>query len=572
MNVISRKPIGLGIASGRVFGLADAVVLLGLAAGLYAAVRLASPNPILGPEINLDAAALPWYTLLSLGRMTASYLLSLAFALAFGYVAARSRAAERVMMPILDILQSVPLLSFLPVVMVLLTTLLPQRVGIEAASVVLIFTGQAWNLAYSFYQSNRTLPEELLEASGVFRMNWWYRLRHAELPFGVNGLLWNSVVSWANGWFFLMAAETFRVGNQDFRLPGLGSYLQAAADQGNGGAIALGFGALVLVIVLLDQLVWQPLLAWANKFSSDLTTNDEERESWFFDLLGRSRIATGLTSFFANWAFRRLDRRFGGPAKHIVRPESRGAWRFVRWAIGAAALGGIALGVVQLMSSLLSLPLATWGEIGVAALSTAGRVAIALVIGLAWTLPVGVLIGTNPRLASRLQSLVQIAAAVPATAFFPVLVLLFVRLPAGLDIAAVLLMLLGTQWYLLFNIIAGASALPQNLKDITRMFRLKGGQRWRTLILPSLFPYIVTGLNIAAGGAWNASIVAEYTQYNNAVYSVTGLGATIAHATARADYTLLLAATLTMIVTVVLTNRLIWNRLHEYAQEHYRMD
>ncbi|MCC7209055.1 MAG: ABC transporter permease subunit [Anaerolineae bacterium] len=573
MNVISRKPIGLGIASGRAFGLADAVVLLGIAAGLYAAVRLASPNPILGPEINLDAAALPWYTLLSLARMTASYLLSLAFALVFGYVAARNRAAERVMMPILDILQSVPLLSFLPVVMVLLTTLLPERLGIEAASVVLIFTGQAWNLAYSFFQSNRTVPEELAEASGVFRMNWWYRLRYLELPFGANGLLWNSVVSWANGWFFLMAAETFRVGSQDFRLPGLGSYLQAAADRGDGGAIALGFGALVLVIVLLDQLVWQPLLAWADKFSPDLAAQDEARESWFFDFLGRSRIASAITSFLANWAARRLDRRLGGPARIAARQDTRrGVWRIMRWLVGIAALGLVAVGVFQLASSLLGLPLATWGEIAAATVSSAGRVALALVIGLAWTLPVGVLIGINPRMASRLQSLVQIFAAVPATAFFPVLVLLFVRLPAGLDIAAVLLMLLGTQWYLLFNIIAGASALPQNLKDVARMFRLKGGQRWRTLILPALFPYIVTGLNIAAGGAWNASIVAEYTQYNNAVYSVAGLGSTIAHATARADYTLLLAATLTMIITVVLTNRLIWNRLHDYAQEHYRMD
>jgi NitT/TauT family transport system permease protein len=553
------------------FSVADAAILIGIAVVLYTATQFASNRPTTRTEIDLSPSALPLYTLFSIGRMTASYVLSMAFSLIYGYIAAHNSRAERIMMPILDVLQSVPLLSFLPVVMVILTTVLPGRVGIELASIILIFTGQAWNIAYSFYQSCRTVPRELDEASTSYRFNWWYKFRYLELPFGMNGLLWNSVVSWANGWFFLMAAETFRVGEKDFRLQGLGSYLQAAADQGDGPAILLGFLTLIAVVVLMDQLVWQPLLVWASKFTLSMTAVDDAPSSWFFNQISHSATALFFTRLTILPLFKMLDRRFGGPA---TPPPSRPPRRSSR--VRQVVFGGLALaagiGLLQIGVSLASLPIEIYGQIVSATLSTAARVAVAVVIGLAWTLPVGVLIGINRRLAARLQSLVQIVAAVPATAFFPVLVALMVNLPSGLDGAAVLLMVLGTQWYLLFNIIAGASTIPQELKDVAKLFRFKNVTRWRTLILPVLFPYVITGLNIAAGGAWNASIVAEYTEYENKLYTVQGLGAMISDATAKGEYTVLLAATLTMIITVVATNRLLWNRLHAYAEERYRLD
>jgi NitT/TauT family transport system permease protein len=548
----------------------DVLIVVGIVAVLYAGTRLATPNPVIGPEINLSPAALPYYGLLSLGRMAASYVLSLAFAVTFGYFAAKSRPAERIMMPILDILQSVPLLAFLPVVLLVLTTLLPQRIGVEVSAVVLIFTSQAWNIAYSFYQSVRTVPHELQEASDVYKFNWWYRLRYLELPFGLNGLLWNSVVSWANGWFFLMAAETFRIGDRDFRLLGLGSYLQAAAEAGDGTAILFGFGTLVLLVVMLDQLLWRPLLSWANKFRVDLVENDDPPTSWFYNLLERSRIAVGITEYLIVPIVRLLDRRFGGARKLESQPRKR------RFGIGRLILIGAVLvliyGIIQTAGSLVALPPESWGNILTATLATGARVAVAAIIGLLWTIPVGVLIGTNPRLSSILQPVVQVMAAIPATALFPVIVLFMVNLPAGLDGAAVLLMLLGTQWYLLFNIIAGASTIPQDLTDITRMYRITGWERWRTLILPAIFPYIITGLNIAGGGAWNASIVAEITEYKGAIYKVHGLGSIITQSTATGDYNMLLAATLAMILTVIGLNYFVWNRLHHYAAEKYRLD
>jgi NitT/TauT family transport system permease protein len=553
------------------FSLADAAILIGIAVILYAATQFAGDRPTTRPEIDLSPSALPLYTLFSLGRMAAAYILSLPFSLIYGYIAAHNARAERVMMPILDALQSVPLLSFLPVVMVTLTTVIPGRAGVELASVILIFTSQVWNLAYSFYQSCRTVPRELDEASTSYRFNWWYKFRHLELPFGMNGLLWNSVVSWSNGWFFLMAAETFRVAEKDFRLPGLGSYLQAAADQGNGSAILIGFLTLSGVVVIMDQLIWQPLLAWASKFTYSMTAADETRSSWFFDQISRSTIASFFTRLTILPLFRVLDQRLGGPANLApARPPRRPSivWRVVLIGLMLAAGAGL----VQVVLSLASLPVEIYGQIASATVSTATRVALAVAIGFAWTLPVGVLIGTNRRLAARLQPIVQIVASIPATAFFPVLVAIMINAPSGLDGAAVLLMILGTQWYLLFNVIAGASTIPQELKEASKLFRFTNVTRWRTLILPVLFPYVVTGLNVAAGGAWNASIVGEYTEYGNKLYTVHGLGAMISDATARGQYAVLLAASLTMIITVVAINRLLWNRLYAYAARRYRLD
>src|SRR5258708_4891418 len=305
----------------------DMLILLVLAVVVYIGVRLAvnSPQILAGPEINLSPAALPYYALLSLGRMSAAYLLSIMFSLIYGYSAASNPSVERILLPILDVLQSVPILSFLPIVLLALTAILPQGFAVEIAAVILIFTSQAWNLTYSFYLSLETLPTEMREASAVFRFNWWWGFRRMELPFAAIGLLWNSVMSWAGGWLFLMAAETFRVGDRDFRLPGLGSYLQRAASDNNTSAILWGVGTLVLVVVLLDQFIWRPLLAWADKFKIEMTESENPPTSWFLEFLNHSRIALNITQRYIIRGLKRIDRRLGGTLKSGISLDDEGS-------------------------------------------------------------------------------------------------------------------------------------------------------------------------------------------------------------------------------------------------------
>lgn len=553
----------------------DIAVLAAIGALLYAGARLAVavPAEIQGPEISLAPSALPWYALLSTGRMTLAYFLSLAFSLFYGRVAARNRNAGRVMLPILDVLQSVPILSFLPVVLLSLTAILPDNTAAELASIVLIFTSQAWNLTFAWYQSQTTQPKELQEASGIFRLNGWMRFRKLELPFGAIGLIWNSIMSWAGGWFFLMAAETFTVGARDFRLPGIGSYLQEAAAQSDLQAVVLGLATLVLVIVLLDQFVWRPLLAWSDRFKVQLVEDDEPPTSWFYDAWSVSRVAEWVNEGLIGPLSERIDafmlRRFPFRAEH--EEPSRFSVLLSRLVLLVIA-AGLSFLVFRAGQTLLRVPAAEWLQLLIDLLATLLRVIAALVLAFAWTVPVGVVIGTNRRWATVLQPLVQVAASIPATALFPVILLFFLRLPQGLNLAAVLLMLLGTQWYVLFNVIAGASAIPQDLKNTSALLQLDRTARWRTLILPALFPFLVTGAITASGGAWNASIVAEHVEYGGQTLYVRGIGASIAEATARGDNALLLASTLAMVVTVVLINRFVWRRFYRLAEGKYRLE
>jgi NitT/TauT family transport system permease protein len=556
----------------------DGLILLGFASFLYIAVRLAwhAPQVINGPDISLSLGALPWYSFLSLGRMTAAYLLSLVFSLAYGYLAARRRGAEKVLLPLLDVLQSVPILSFLPVVLLSLSAVLPTSLAVELAAIVLIFTSQAWNMTFSFYQSLTTLPHELKEASAIFRLSSWLRFRTLELPFSALALVWNSMMSWSGGWFFLMAAEIFNVGPRDFRLPGLGSYLQTAANAGNMRAITAGVIALVVIIVLLDQLVWRPLLAWSDKFKLEMVQGSEPPQSWFFEMMSRSWLIEQLSARVWRPLEERVDRALGfrAPGK-IPAPDAITSSR--RFSVPALIFGLLLLMISLYLSYraagfLAQLSGAAWARIGVGTLATFLRVSVALAITLAWTLPVGVAIGTNRRLAEVLQPVVQVVASIPATAIFPILLLALLHAPGGLNAVSTLLMLMGTQWYLLFNIIAGASAIPQDLHDTTALLGLSRWERWRTLLLPALFPYIVTGSITASGGAWNASIVAERVVFGGHTHATTGVGALIAEATAQGDYPMLLAATLALVMTVVLLNRRFWRRLYRVAEERYRME
>ncbi len=570
----ARRRFAPFLPPGPLFDVGDVAVLLAVGVILYVGVRIATGAPLVvaGPAIRLEVRALPGYALLSTGRMLAAYLLSLTFSLVYARMAAYRRVARQVLIPLLDVLQSVPILSFLPVVLLSFSTLLPREVAAELSAIVLIFTSQAWNLTFSFYQALETIPSDLDEVSRTFRFSSWLRFRALELPFAAQGLIWNSVMSWAGGWFFLMAAEVFVVGGRDFRLPGLGAYLQAAAQAGDTRALLLGLGTLVAIIVLLDQLVWRPLLAWGERFQLEMVESQEPATSWFYNLLQRSRLldrfVAGVTRPVGEW----LDLRLGGrPAvDRVPAPASR----FRRWVGILLALllaGALLYGLARAIGWLLTVPPAAWGAIGLGLLATLLRVTVAVGLATLWTVPVGILIGTRPRVAAVLQPLVQILASVPATALFPVFLLLLLRLPGGMQLGALLLMMTGTQWYILFNTIAGASAIPQDLEFTTRLLGLQGWRRWRTLLLPGIFPYLITGLITASGGAWNASIVAEYVEFGGHTHSVLGLGAVIAQSTAAGDYPLLLAATLTMILTVVLVNRFFWRRLYRRAEEQYRL-
>lgn len=558
--------------------LGDGLILLGIATLLYAGARMAfnAPSVVAGPEISLSPSALPWYAFLSVGRMTAAYFLSLLFSLFYGYAAAYNRTARIVLMPLLDILQSVPILSFLPVVLLSFSSILPTGFASELASIVLIFTSQAWNMTFSFYQSMTTLPTELREAGAIFRFSPWLRFKTVELPFASIGLIWNSIMSWSGGWFFLMASEIFHVGDRDFRLPGLGSYLQTAANQGDTPALLLGLGTLVTIIILLDQMVWKPLLAWADKFKLEMVESDEPRTSWFLDLVSRSWLVEKFGTHF--WApfTERVDHKMeispDALIPHLEKADGNGRPSAAALSLGILFTLVVLYGGYRAAALLLSLPLSSWLQLGTGLLATFTRVSIALFITLLWTIPVGVAIGMNRRLAFVLQPAAQVVAAIPATALFPILLLTLLQLPAGLNLAAVTLMLMGSQWYLLFNVIAGAAAIPQDLRFTTDLLRFSRMDRWRNLILPALFPYIVTGAITASGGAWNASIIAERAEFAGQTHDTIGVGALIAQATADGDFALLLAGTLTLVIAVVLINRLFWRWLYLIAEERYRME
>lgn len=574
----------------RHFGVIDILIVLVVLAILTAVVAAASRwtaplTPVV--EIDLSPAALPAYAGYSLLRMFLGYLLSLVFTLIYGHIAATNRRAREVMVPLLDILQSIPILSFLPAVVLALVAAFPHsNIGLELASVVLIFTSQAWNMTFSFYHSALTLPAELKEVSAIARLRPWQSFVKLEVPASMIGLIWNSMMSWAGGWFFLIAAEELVLGGRSFQLPGLGSYLQVAANNNNIPALLMGLFTLIAVIILLDFFFWRPLVAWADKFKIELSSEGDAPESPVLNILRRSALVATIN--------RRVFRPIGeliARILNLLQPlpgeglgkggESREskqqmssrltARNIVGVGIGVLACAAVAWGIWNMLLLLLKVDIATWGELFVAALATWVRTLVALLIGVAWTVPAGVAIGLSPRWSKRLQPVVQVVASVPATGIFPVLLLVLVALPGGLSIAAILLMLLGTQWYILFNVIAGAMAIPTDLKEATTIYHIMSWRRWRTLILPSIFPYLVTGMITASGGAWNASIISEYVQFHNQTLTTLGLGAQIAQAAGAGNYPVLLAGTLFMSAFVVLINRLVWKRLYALAERRYTL-
>jgi len=528
-------------------------------------------------HISQNPRDLPLYALYSLVRISVAYVLSLVFALAYGYVAASSRRAEVIMVPLLDILQSIPVLSFLPGVMLAMVAIFPHsQFGVELGSILLIFTGQVWNIAFSFYSSLKTVPRELHEAAVIYRFSRWQRFAQLDLPFSTIGLVWNSMMSVAGGWFFLMACEMFVLGNRDFRLPGLGSFLQTAASNGNTRAILWGVTAMIAVIVLLDQLVWRPIIVWADKFKFEQVESSGAEQNTLLNLIGRASIVLRLYRFLIhpvfNWlsrtftlGARRAAETFSAPKQHVLR-------RWIGYLLAAGVLVGLGFAVYYAGRELSDLHREDYRELLESAALTFLRVNTALILGALWTVPAGVAIASNPRLARIAQPLVQMAASIPATALFPIILLFLLRLRGGLEIAAMLLMLLGTQWYILFNVIAGAMAIPTDLKEAAQIYRFGSWDRWRHLILPGIFPYLVTGMVTASGGAWNASIVAEYFHFQGKIVSTAGLGSTISSASDAGRFDVLLASTLIMATIVVLINRLLWRRLYRLASSRFKLE
>lgn len=524
-------------------------------------------------EVRLDVAYLPYYLMRTSIRMLAALAASLLFSLAFAALASKSHTAEKVMVPALDILQSIPVLGFLSITVTGFIALFPGNIaGVECAAIFAIFTSQAWNMAFSLYQSFRTIPGDLLEAAAMFRLSPWQRFWRLEVPFAMPGLLWNMMMSMSGGWFFVVASEAISVSGNDIRLPGIGSYIALAIQQQDLAAIGWAIVAMLVAILLYDQLLFRPLVAWADRFRFETLPSEKEPESWLLDLLRRSAWVAALLSRAAALAGRTLT--WGSRQARRAPPggtaSASAAWRnhlanAVVLVVTAAALARVAYFVHSEVG---------WREVGhVLWLGTLTMVRVLVLIALAalvWV-PLGIRIGLNPKVARIAQPVAQFLAAFPANLMFPLAVMLIARFALNPEIWLSPLMIFGTQWYILFNVVAGASSIPTELKLAARNFGLRGWLLWRRFLIPAVFPSLLTGLVTAAGGSWNASIVSEYVTWGDRTLVATGLGSYIAEMTAKGDFPRIALGIGVMALFVVGFNRLLWNRLYQLAQERTRL-
>ncbi|HEY4977864.1 MAG TPA: ABC transporter permease subunit [Candidatus Acidoferrum sp.] len=572
-----RRPAGTRWAWGFLIDIAVFIAVFAVVFGVYSIGRSWLGPVRVESEISQNPRSLPLYAMYSLVRILVAYGLSLIFALAYGYAAAKSKRAEMVLIPLLDILQSIPVLSFLPGVMLAMVALFPNRqLGVEIGSIILIFTGQVWNIAFSFYSSLKTIPRDLREAAIIYRFSRWQRFMELDLPFSTIGLVWNSMMSVAGGWFFLMACEMFVLGDKDFRLPGLGSFLQTAASSGNTSAMLWGLATMVAVIVLMDQLIWRPVIAWADKFKFEQVESGSTSQNSLLNFIRKEsfliRAYRRVLHPVVDWITAQFARSAKRAAETFSAAKAGQSRAWIPWLFLPLAAVVVCFGLYRSVQELSQLHRADYFILLRSAGYTFLRVNLALVIGALWTIPVGVAIGFSPRFARLAQPLVQLAASIPATALFPIILVFLVQLRGGVEIAAMTLMLLGTQWYILFNVIAGAMAIPTDLKEVAHVFRFSNLDRWRYLILPGIFPYLVTGMVTASGGAWNASIVAEYFHFRGRIVEAPGLGSTISRASDAGHFDLLLASTLIMATIVVLINRLLWRRLFRLASTRFKLE
>jgi len=521
---------------------------------------------------SLDPRHLPEYAARTTLRMLVAMVFSLIFTFTYATFAAKNKYAERILVPLLDILQSVPILGFISITVVFFMELAPGRVlGAEYAAIFAIFTSQAWNMAFSFYQSLRTVPTELEEASRSFRLGPWMTFWRLDVPFAMPQLIWNMMMSMSGSWFFVVASEAISVGNTTVTLPGIGSYIALAIERRDLGAVWWAIGAMLVVILIYDQLLFRPLVAWADRFRFEQEAGMLPPRSWVFDVLRRSRLVDRATEPFAVlWRLslrpRRVDtalpvktpaRRNNGWIGYLFGLLAVAVSAYLVWCVADFFIGTITLGDV--------------GTTLLLGLATLIRVVVLIAIASVIWVPIGVWVGTHPRVANMVQPVAQFLAAFPANLLFPIFVSVIVVWQLDPNIWLSPLMILGTQWYILFNVIAGASALPAELRACGANFRVRGWLWWRRIALPAVFPYYVTGAITASGGSWNASIVAEVASWGNQHLQAAGLGAYIAHETDAGDFHRIVLGIIVMSLYVVVVNRVFWRPLYYYAERKFRL-
>ncbi len=555
----------------------DLLVLVALVGILYGLVIVGrewtgAQRPLV--DIDLHLSALPKYMLFSIVRAAVAFSICIGLTFSLAYWAAKDPIAERFLIPILDILQSVPILAFLPPVIIAMLAIFPRNnIGLELSAAILLVTCQAWNMIFSFYQSLKTIPPELEELASTYQLSWHQKLRWIELPFATPGLSCNSMVSVANGWFFLMSAEAFSTGNQNFRLPGVGAYMQTAVETGNTTAKWSAIVAMLLLVVALDRLLWRPVMAWAQGFQMDESLSPERPKSVILSIIRRSRLLRWLEHVRTERLMKRIPKPKILPKLLPKEPEQR------RRIVGLLATGSLVILLLFLAAGGLKLYniLALVGHEDWVRLLKAGGVSLARVLASTmlatlWTVPVGLWIGLNPKWAKRLQPVVQVVVSYPVSLLFAAIAASMLRFHIGLGATSVLLMVVSTQWYLLFNIIAGAQAIPSDLREMGKAFRLTRWKRFTTLYFPAIFPFMVTGWVTATGGAWNASILTEFVSGEGHTYSTFGLGSQLQLATEAHSIPLIAASSLLMAGIVVLFNRIVWLPLYRLAETRYTLD
>ncbi|MDY0240801.1 MAG: ABC transporter permease subunit [Rhodospirillaceae bacterium] len=526
--------------------------------------------------ISLDPVELPYYLLRSFLRMAAGLALSLVFTLVYATLAAKSRYAEKVMIPVLDILQSIPILGFLSITVTGFIALFPGNLlGVECAAIFAIFTSQAWNMTFSFYASQKSIPSELSEAANMFHLSAWQRFWRLELPFATPNLIWNMMMSVSGGWFFVVASEAITVHGQVITLPGIGSYIALAIQQENLAAIGWAILAMFAGILIYDQFFFRPLVAWADKFKSEHTPGEEAPTSRLLDILQRARLF-GHVAALPSWVWEKslpVFRKRRDGLSPVPAMSSQSGWRWFDRGWNVLLLV-VALSITGRLIDYVhgSIGLAEIGHVFLLGLATALRVIVLIALASAVWLPIGVWIGLRPKVAQAAQPIIQFLAAFPANLMFPLVVMLILHFDLSVEIWTSPLMILGTQWYILFNVISGAMLIPTQLKDAAGNFGLKGWLRWKRLYLPAVFPTYVTGAITASGGAWNASIVSEMVDWGDTTLMATGLGSYIAESTKQGDFPRIALGITVMCIYVMLFNRQIWRRMYRLAEERLRID